>query len=124
MSRLAEKYGLVQSVYHISTASTNAVVLAEGPLILCGFSAVAGASARWVRFYDLNRVPLASDEPKFTVRLSTSAQTNVTIPEIFLENGLAMRITANGAPPTAYYDDTAITAGDVFINVFYRRVVP
>ena len=122
MSNKAVKKGLTQTAHHTSTASTNAVVLVSGPALLAGYSVVTGASARWLRFYDLNREPLPSDDPVYVTRTNASLPLNAIIADIFCENGIAIRITANGAPPTAYYDDTAITAGDVYLDVFYKRV--
>lgn len=122
MSNLAVKKGLTQTAHYTSTASTNAVVLVSGPSIVVGLSVVTGASARWLRIYDLNREPLPSDDPIHITRTNASLPLNSVIPDLFCENGIAIRITANGAPPTAYYDDTAITAGDVFLDLFYKRV--
>lgn len=122
MSNLAGKKGLIQRVFHRSTASTNAVVLVEGPAIICGFNVTGGPSGRWLRFYDLNRTPQANDEPAYVTRTNTSLPLNNSTTEIFCENGIAIRITANGAPTTAFWDDTAIGAEEVFLNLFYKRV--
>jgi len=124
MSNLAEKHGLAQRVFHRSTASTNAVVLVDGPAILVGFNMNEGATQRWLKFYDKNTEPLPTDEPIYVTKGNASLPVNSTTLEIFCENGIAIRITANGSPTTAFWDDTAIGAEEVFLNVFYRRVAP
>lgn len=121
MRKLQQKWNLSLVARHVSTASVNAVVLVSGPCSLVGFNAVTGATARWVRFYDLDRAPLPSDTPIHTSRTNASLPLNSTIPSLFCQNGLAIRITANGAPPTYNdSDDTAITANDVYLNVYYQ----
>lgn len=120
---IKRQYSLVAR--HVSTASTNAVVLVDGPAVLVGYGVITGATARWLRFYDLNRAPLPSDTPIFVVRTNASLPLNSTIPNIYCVNGIAIRITANGAPPTYNdSDDTAITANDVYLNVYYQRPLP
>ena len=119
---LAARKGLTQRVFYRSKASTNAVVLVEGPVIFSGFSLTGGATSRWVRFYDLNRTPLASDEPSYVTKSNVSSPNNSTGQDIFFQNGIAIRMTVNGAPPTAFWDDTPILAEEVVLILFYRRV--
>ena len=121
MQKRRRKWNVSLPARHVSTASVNAVVLVEGPCSITGINVVTGATARWLRLYDLDRAPLPSDTPFYTTRTNASLPLVSAIPNVYCENGLAIRITANGAPPTYNdSDDTAITANDVYLNVYYQ----
>ena len=104
---------------HLSTASVNDVVLVEGPCRFVGANYNGAGTARWIKFYDLARAPLTSDEPIIKFRTTVNAPTMTPVPDggIWCVNGLAIRITVN----VGESDDTAITAGEVGLRAYYSR---
>lgn len=104
---------------HLSTASVNDVVLVTGPCRFNGANYNGGGTARWIKFYDLDRAPLTSDTPFLKFRTAVNAPTTTPAPEggIWCVNGLAIRITVNVADS----DDSAITAGEVGVRAYVSR---
>lgn len=104
-------------VRHVATATTNAVVLRSGHCRLNGTNNVGGATGRWIKIYDLDREPLPSDTPVMVVLSFVNSPGTMLAPPkgIWLQNGLAIRITANAAPG----DDTAVSAGDVDLRCYF-----
>ena len=103
---------------HTSTADVNSAVLVARPCRFTGANYNGGGTARWIKLYDLATAPGTGDVPFMRLRTATSSVTTTPAPEdgIWLENGLAIRITANVADD----DATAITAGEVGLRAYYK----
>lgn len=104
---------------YVSTADANAVVLRAGSCRFLSFNVVSGSTARWLKFYDKASAPTPADTPFLVIKGNASLHlTGATaIPQggILIENGLALRITANAAES----DDTAVAVGDATLKYYF-----
>lgn len=103
-----------------SAASTNATLVKAAPasvgLITIFHVSGGGGSNRFVKIYNKATTPTASDVPILTL-VAHNNDTVAIVPAIplFLSEGLSYRMTANYADS----DNTAISAGELAINIAY-----
>jgi hypothetical protein len=104
---------------HVAAATVNATVLVTGPCRFMGTNYRGPSTSRWLKIYDLATNPATTDTPIMSLRTASSASATTGAPEggIWCENGIAIRITANAAED----DDTAVSAGDVVVQIYYQR---
>jgi hypothetical protein len=104
----------------LSEASTNATVVKSAPasigLITIFHISGGGGGNKFVKIYNKATTPTASDVPLLTLVARTNETVNI-VPAIplFFNQGLSYRMTANYADS----DNTAVSAGELAINVAY-----
>jgi hypothetical protein len=121
----AMNFGGGTSYSYIAAASANqdsqVIKAAAGTLYSLSISNI-GSAIRWVKFYNTAAGPTSSSTPVLRIMipygLGNGAGNNWTIgvPGIAFTAGIAFRITVNEADN----DATAVTAGDVVINLSYN----
>jgi hypothetical protein len=100
----------------LGTTNANAVKLSSGQIIGWYLFNASGAT-RYLKFYNKASAPtVGTDTPTQTIAVPSGAATNVKFePGIAFSTGIALAITANAADA----DTTAVSAGDLIINVYY-----
>jgi hypothetical protein len=107
----------------LSAASTNATVVKSSPASVglitvfhIGGGGGGGNDNRFVKIYNKATTPTSSDTPILTLVVHRN-ETAVIAPAIplFLSEGLSYRMTANYADS----DNTAVSAGELAINIAY-----
>ena len=103
----------------VAAASTNSTLIKAGPGELSGFVLInPSAAVKFVKFYDKATAPtVGTDTPIMTV-LVPAGDTVIlpAIDRVEFENGLGLGITGAAADN----DTTAVVAGDVISQVFYK----
>jgi hypothetical protein len=106
---------------YVATATTNATSAWAKPATLTGWSIVnTSAAIKYVRIYNKATAPVpASDAALIIARIPLPAgqvsNLHIGAGAVWLSAGLAFDIT--GAAPDN--DATAVTAGDVTVNLFF-----
>lgn len=107
------------SIYRNLDTGVTGQVIKAGSAKLCGYfvSNLNDSSKRYIKFYNKATAPTNSDTPVITIPLQPKVSANVSFSDnIVLDTGLSVRAT--GA--LADNDNTAPTANDVVVNVFYK----
>jgi hypothetical protein len=109
------------SFSYVALATTNAALVAGRPSVLTGWAmSNTSAAVKYVRIYNKSSAPVpASDAALIVARIPLAAgqrsDMQISANAEWLSAGLAFDITG-GAPDT---DATAVTAGDVTLNLYY-----
>jgi len=107
----------------ISANSDNPTVVFQGASNLVAILWYSvGAGGKFIKIYDQDTTPSILDTPIFTYRIAgattSSSVPGIPVDGIFLEDGLSFRIT--GAVEDN--DNTAVTAGDVWVWLVYKVI--
>jgi hypothetical protein len=106
----------------LSAATTNLTLVSPKPAMVTGWSiANTSTSPRYVRLYDKATAPVPATDAalidlRFPIPAGTQAEAQLGTNASWFHSGLGLDIT--GGP--ADTDATAVAAGDVSINIFYR----
>lgn len=119
-----DKYGQVYRAEYspfrlVSAATTNDTLVKSGRTSVKSIRAINVTEANiYLKVYDLASAPTSSDTPVMTVLLPPQSEDiQFEVEAGFgLWRGLGLRLTANVGDA----DETAISAGDVIINILYK----
>lgn len=107
----------------ISANSDNPTVVTQGPtnlLAILWYSVAAGG--KFIKIYNQETSPTSANTPVFTYRMAgattSSAAPGIPVNGFFCEDGLSFRLT--GAVDDN--DNTAVSAGDVWVWLVYQVV--
>lgn len=107
----------------IAANSDNPTIVFQGP---CNLKSIfwysVGSTGKFIKIYNQDTTPSILNTPIFTARMSgtttSSSVSGFPVEGIFLDDGLSFRLTVNGADD----DNTAVTAGDVWVWLVYEVV--
>lgn len=112
--------GTSTTVGIVTTATTNPLLIKNSQSTLYGVMCYnTGVTAIYVKIYAQGSTPVpGTNTPQEVIGLNPTSQTSINYPAVGVNfpSGLGMAITAN----PALLDNTAVTAGAGFCNVFYK----
>lgn len=105
----------------IAAGTTNATLVKSGPGVIVAIHAInVAAAVRYLKFYDLSRVPVAGQSTpvrRYGIPGNTAGAGFVFVPSVGIEflQGIAFTMTTGVADS----DATALTANDVVLTLEY-----
>lgn len=107
------------SVYRsASLINTGVNAKASAGQLYCIEIANMNASARYVKFYDKASAPSSSDTPVMTIYMAGSSGRTINLTDmgVAFANGIGLRASTGSGDS----DNTAPSANDIYISVFYN----